>query len=492
MTEIVSSFADDLSLLPASRQAQLIRDRQVSPVEVMDAVLFRIEAQEPVLHAFCIVAGEQARGAAREAEAAVMRGDPLGALHGVPISIKDLICTADMPTVSGSRAYEGFVPEDDDVCVERVRRAGAIVIGKTNTPEFGYAGAGKNAVFPTTANPWNPAMTSGGSSAGSAAAVASGMGSLTIGSDGGGSIRGPASFCGLFGLKPSFGRVPAWPGCRDPRHPGVSSWESVEHLGPLTRTVEDAALLMSVIAGPDARDWHSLPAGDVDWLAAPAAPLGPLRIAYTPDFGFSVVDPEVRAITAAAAQVFASDLGCVVVEDTPPLQKDMFDLFLTVIMRDSDLRGLRALADRGLIHLPDLLMMLERDWSAQDFTDAAMRRQAVCNRLARFMQGYDLLLTPTVSSAAFPVEHFNPVSVAGMPAEQANPSPFTYPFNWTGQPAASVPAGFTAAGLPVGLQIVGRHVADATVLAAAAAFEQARPWAHLWPQLVRAAGAVRV
>lgn len=482
MAGVISDPSTDLSLLSGARQAQLIREGEVSPVEVMEAVLTRIEMLEPVLHAFCVLTAEPARAAAREAEAAVMRGDALGPLHGVPISIKDLICTADMPTVSGSRAYVDFIPEEDDICVERVRAAGAIVIGKTNTPEFGYAGAGKNDVFPTTANPWNPAMTSGGSSAGSAAAVASGMGSLTIGSDGGGSIRGPASFCGLFGFKPSFGRVPAYPGCRDPRYPGVSSWESVEHLGPLTRTVEDAALLMSVIAGPDPRDWHSLPAGDVDWLAAPRMPLGRLRIAYTPDFGFSTVDPEVRAITAAAAQAFANDLDCELVEDSPPLQ-DMFDLFLTIIMRDSDLRGLRALAGDGLIHLPGLLMMLEREWTAEDFTDAAMARQAVCNTLRRFMQDYDLLLTPTVSSLPFPLEHFNPSSIAGVPVEQANASPFTYPFNWTGQPAASVPAGFTAAGLPVGLQVVGRHLADATVLAAAAAFEQARPWGHLWPEL---------
>ncbi|KQM14752.1 amidase [Novosphingobium sp. Leaf2] len=475
----------DLAALTATQQAQLIRSGQVSPVEVVDAVFARIAALEPLVHAFCHLDIAPALDHARAAEAAVLRGDALGPLHGVPISVKDLICTADMPTVSGSRAYVGFIPEEDDVCVERVRAAGAIVIGKTNTPEFGYAGAGKNAVFASTANPWNTAMTSGGSSAGSAAAVAAGMGSLSIGSDGGGSIRGPASYCGLFGLKPSYGRVPAYPGCRDPRYPGVSSWESVEHLGPLTRTVEDASLLMSVIAGPDARDWHSLPAGDVDWLAAPRAPLPPLRIAFTPDFGFSAVDPEVRAITQAAAQVFATDLGCEVVDDTPVLE-DMFDVFLAIIMRDSDLRGLRDLAGQGLIHLPGLLMMLERDWTGQDFTDAAMARQRVCNELRRFMQGYDLLLTPTVSSPPFSVEDFNPDAIGAIPAQQANASPFTYPFNWTGQPAASVPAGFTGSGLPVGLQIVGRHLADGLVLTAAAAFERARPWAQVWPSLCNA------
>jgi aspartyl-tRNA(Asn)/glutamyl-tRNA(Gln) amidotransferase subunit A len=462
----------------------MIRDREISPVELMDAVLDRIEAIDPVIHAFCALGADRARIAARDAEAAIIRGERVGPLHGVPVSVKDLICTADMPTVSGSKAYVGFVAEEDDVCVVRVRAAGGIIIGKTNTPEFGYAGAGKNEVFPSTANPWNLNMTSGGSSAGSAAAVASGMGSLTIGSDGGGSIRGPASFCGVYGFKPSFGRVPAYPGCRDSRYPGISSWESVEHLGPLTRTVEDAALLLSVIAGPDARDRHSLPAGDIDWCAAPRAPLGKLRVAYTPDFGFSVVDPEVRAITFDAARVFASDLGCELVEDSPPME-DMFDLFLAIIMRDSDLRGMRALADEGLIHLPGLLMMLERKWTAEEFTDATIKRQAVCNLLARFMQDYDLLLTPTVSCVAFSIDRFKPDRIGDVPADQANPSPFTYPFNWTGQPAASIPAGFTKSGLPVGLQIVGRHLADAMVLRASKAFEQARPWAHIWPDTAR-------
>jgi aspartyl-tRNA(Asn)/glutamyl-tRNA(Gln) amidotransferase subunit A len=475
----------DLCALPGAEQARLIRMRAVSPVELVEAVFARIHQVDPVVHAFCTLVEDQAREAARTAEAAVMRGDDLGPLHGVPLSVKDLICTKGVPTVSGSVAYRDFVPDEDDVCVERLLAAGAILLGKTNVPEFGYAGVGENVLFPATANPWNPAMTSGGSSAGSAAAVASGMGSLALGSDGGGSIRGPASFCGLFGLKASFGRVPLYPGCRDPRYPGMSSWETVEHIGPMTRTVEDGALLMSIIAGPDDRDRHSLPAGDVDWLAAAIQPPGKLRIAYTPDFGFSKVDAEVRALTAAAARVFADDLGCEVVEETPDLA-EMFDLFLTLITRDSDLKGMRALAAKGEIHMPGLLWLLGRDWTAEDLTDAAMRRQAVCNTMWRFMRRYDLLLTPTCSTAAFPLGRSGPESVEGVPGDQANPSPFTYPFNWTGQPAASVPVGWTSDGLPVGLQIVGGHLADATVLRAAAAFEAVRPWRQAWPGLIGA------
>lgn len=472
---------------PATVLAQLIRSRDISPVELMEATLARVEALEPTIHAFTAFAPEQALASARAAEAQIMQGEGSGPLHGLPISIKDLLCTTDLPTTSGSKAYAGFMADEDDICVARVKAAGAIVIGKTNVPEFGYAGSGKNALFPTTTNPWDPTKTSGGSSAGSAAAVASGMGSLTIGSDGGGSVRGPASYCGLYGLKPSFGRVPCYPTARDWRHPGVSSWESVEHIGPLTRTVEDAALLMSVMAGPDPRDWHSLPAGDIAWLEAPRKPIGPLRIAYTPDFGFATVDQEVRDVTLAAAQVFASDLGCELVEDSPPFA-NMFDLFLTIIMRDSDLRGMRALAAEDKIHLPGLLKMLDRPWSAEDFTDATIARQRICSEIARFMANYDLLLTPTVSSLPFSMELFQTGSINGLPIDKVTPSPFTFPFNWTGQPAASIPAGFSRDGLPIGLQIVGRHLADDMVLAASAAFEQVRPWAHVWPDLVHDCG----
>ena len=473
----------DLCALSGAEQAKLIRERAVSPVELIDAVFVRVATLEPVLHAFCALGEEQARAAAKAAEAAILRGDTVGPLHGVPFSVKDLICTRDLPTVSGSKAYDGLVPEEDDIAVERLREAGAILIGKTNVPEFGYAGAGRNDLFPATANPWDPAMSSGGSSAGSAAAVASGMGSLTIGSDGGGSIRGPGSFCGLFGMKPSFGRVPLYPGCRDPRFPGMSSWETIEHVGPLTRTVEDAALLLSVLTGPDGRDRHSLPKADFDWLDVVRQPIGRLRIAYTPDFGFSKVDQEVRDLTAVAARAFADDLGCELVEDTPALP-DMGETFLAVIMRDSDLRGMRAMAARGEIAMPGLLWLLARAWSAEDLTDAAMQRQAACNIIAQFMRRYDLLLTPTCSTAAFPIESWGPDTIEGIPADQANMSPFTYPFNWTGQPAASIPVGWTSTGLPVGLQIVGRHLDDATVLRAAAAFASVRPWRDRWPDMV--------
>ena len=220
-------------------------------------------------------------------DAKIAAGEDPGPLAGVPIGIKDLVATKDILTVMGSPWYRDFVPDEDDICVERLKAAGAVILGKTNVPEFGYSGVGHNPVFPATRNPWNLAMTSGGSSAGSGASVAAGVAPFAIGSDGGGSIRIPSAHCGLFGMKASMGRVPLYPGCRDERYPGVSSWESIEHVGPMSRTVADSALMLSVITGPDPRDRYSIPAGDVDYLKAPTEGIKGLRIAYSEDWGYA-------------------------------------------------------------------------------------------------------------------------------------------------------------------------------------------------------------
>ena len=302
--------------------AAAVRAKQLSPVEVVEAALERMERLEPTLHAFCTPTPELARAEAKRIEGEITAGREVGPLAGVPVGIKDLVCTKGIVTASGSAAYKDFVPDEDDVCVERLRAADAIILGKTNVPEFGYSGTGHNPVFETTRNPWNPELTPGGSSAGSAAGVAAGMMPFAIGSDGGGSIRLPAAHCGLYGMKASMGRVPLYPSCRDERYPGVSSWEGVEHIGPISRTVADSALMLSVIAGPDDRDRHSLPAADFDWQACAsggAEGFGGLRVAFSEDLGYAAVDPEVRRIAREAAQVFANDLGCEVEEAAPGL-----------------------------------------------------------------------------------------------------------------------------------------------------------------------------
>jgi len=474
----------DITELDATSLAHLIRHKQISPVEVTQACLARMAALDPQLQAFCTPTPELALSQAHAVERAVMRGEPLGPLAGVPVAIKDLILTAGIRTTSSSFAYEHFIPEEDDIAVARLKAAGAIILGKTNASEFGYSASGHGPLFPPTRNPWNPALTPGGSSAGSGAALAAGMCPLALGSDGGGSIRIPAALCGVFGMKASMGRVPVYPSCRDERYPGVSSWETLEHVGPMTRTVADAALMLAVMAGPDQRDRHSLPAGDTDWLAAPHGELKGLRIGYSADWGYAPVDPQVRAVVDAAVRVFEDELGCIV-EAADPGFADPQDAFAALIALDSDLTGMRQMMDTlGERMSPHLRAFLQRRWTAEEFTDALRVRKQVANSLARYMQRYDLLLTPTSPVAAFPVEHHGPASIAGRSVSPGQWLAFCAPLNLSGQPAASVPAGFTADGLPVGLQIVGRHLDDALVLRASAAFEAVRPWRDAWPTLV--------
>ncbi len=480
--------ANDICRMDAVTLASNIRAKELSPVEVVEAVLARAEVLEPVLHAFCTPTPELARETARRLEAELMAGHDVGPLAGVPVGIKDLVCTRGIPTVSGSVAYKDFVPEEDDVVVERLKNAGAIILGKTNVPEFGYSGAGHNPVFETTRNPWNAALTPGGSSAGSGAAVASGMGPFAIGSDGGGSIRIPAAHSGIYGIKASMGRVPLYPGARDERYPGVSSWEGLEHIGPLSRTVADSALMLSVIAGPDDRDRHTLPAADFNWMECLDGDLRGLRVAYSSDWGYAAVDPEVRRVVGEAVKVFERDLGCVV-EEAHPGWEDPYYAFWGLVALESDLRGMRELVDKYPGQMsPHLVDFLQRPWTAEDLTNSVMARKALVNKMWKFMRKYDLLLTPTLACPPFPIHMQGPEKIEGRMVEPFRWLPFTYPMNMTGQPAASVPAGWTEDGLPVGLQIVGRHLDDPLVLKASAAFEAAKPWRHRWPPMLEELG----
>jgi aspartyl-tRNA(Asn)/glutamyl-tRNA(Gln) amidotransferase subunit A len=481
--------ANEICRMDAVKLAKRIRAKELSPTEVIEAVLTRMEALEPHLHAFCTPTPDLARQEAKRIEKALLDGDDGGPLAGVPVGIKDLVCTKGVRTVSGSFAYENFIPDEDDVVVERLKHAGAIIIGKTNVPEFGYSAVGHNPVFDTTRNPWNLECTSGGSSAGSGAAVAAGVGPFAIGSDGGGSIRIPAAHCGLFGMKASMGRVPLYPGTKDECYPGVSSWESLEHIGPISRTVTDGALMLSVIgAGPDARDRHSLPKPDFDWMACCKGGVKGLRVAYSADWGYAAVDPEVRRVVGAAVKVFERDLGCIV-EEAHPGFEDPYVAFWGVVALESDLRGLRAIVAKHGHHMtPHIVDFIMRPWTAEELTDAVMVRKAVNNKMWRFMARYDLLLTPTLAVPPFPLHVQGPEKIDGQIVPPFKWLAFTFPFNLTGQPAATVPAGFSKDGLPIGLQIVGRHLDDPTVMRAAAAFEMAQPWHDKWPSLLTSMG----
>jgi Asp-tRNA(Asn)/Glu-tRNA(Gln) amidotransferase A subunit family amidase len=468
----------ELWKLSGLQLARMIASKKIKPTEVMRAILARIEKLNPKINAFCTLACDAAMAEAQAADRKAEQGTARGPLFGVPLSIKDLILTKGLRTTFGSRMYEDFIPAQDEVVVERLKAAGAIVVGKTNTSEFGYKAVTDSLLGGITRNPWNLEMTPAGSSGGAAAAVASGMGPLAVGSDGGGSIRAPASFCGIFGLKTSRGRIPLYP--------LLPGWETLDrrlvHLGPLTRTVADAALMMEVVAGPDDRDPFSLPGGKTAFRRDLKKGVRGLRIAWSENLGHVLVEPRVKEAAESAARVF-SELGAAVEEaklDLPSLHESFQILF------GADCAGAiggrleewRGRLDRGLVSLTEIGLKAR----AVDYVQAMNRTYLLWEKLQPFFDRYDLLLTPTLPVTPFPVGIDWPREVAGEKVHPLNYLAFTYPFNLTGQPAASVPCGWTAEGLPLGLQIVGRRFADLTVLRAAAAFEEARPWTDRWPE----------
>jgi aspartyl-tRNA(Asn)/glutamyl-tRNA(Gln) amidotransferase subunit A len=466
--------SEELCWLSATDLARLIRRRKVSPVEVVDAVLARIDRLNPQLNAYVTVTADEARRAARAAERALAGRRPVvGPLHGVPFSVKDLVLTKGVRTTFGTRLFADTVPTEDAPMVARLKAAGGIMIGKTNTPALGWLGATHNLLFGATRNPWRLDRTPGGSSGGASAAVAAGLAPIAIGTDGGGSIRIPASFAGIFGHKPSYGRIPVYP---------ASTVWSVSHIGPMTRTVADAALAMQVCAGPDDRDQFSLPRDGTNYVHAIRGGVKGLRVAYAEDLGnLTALDPEVQRVTSRAVRTFR-ELGCRVETVAPrwPSPADCwYEIFCGGVAtrllpyrdrRDDIEAGLQSIIETTAANPPSR------------YVQAWMDRLAWWWQHPRpFFERYDLLLTPTVACPPFAVGLDYPDKVAGTPVMPYGWLPYTYPFNLTGQPAASVPCGFTHDGLPIGLQIVGRRFDDAAVLRAAAAFERARPWENARP-----------
>ena len=465
----------DLTYRDATDVARLIAAGEVSAVEVLEASLARLEATEPQINAFVAVLAAEAR---RDAEAADLRhkhGDPLGPLHGVPVSVKDLIAVGGAPFTLGSRSMAHNVAPADAASIERLRHAGAIIIGKTTTSEYGCKAVGDSPLTGSTLNPWDLSKTAGGSSAGAAASIAAGVTAIGVGTDGGGSIRIPAALTGLVGVKPQFGRVPVYPTAATP---------TLAHVCPMARTVRDAALLLTALAGYDARDPFSVPLPVPDLLAACERDPRPLRMAWSPAFGYAPVDPEVRAIAEHAARTFA-DLGCAVDEIEAPFGADPADLWTAEFYAGIGTRLGPVLRERPGTLDPEVADIVERATAvrAEDYYRAVFQRYEFRERVRRFFETYDLLLSPTLPVSGVDAGVAVPPALAGR--NIVTWVCYTYPFNLTGQPAASVPAGFTAAGLPVGLQIVARPYGEEDVFAAAAAFESARPWAARRPTLRR-------
>ncbi len=455
----------ELGYTSATELLRRYRAKQLSPLEVTQAALARIGELNPRLNAYCLVDAEGALSAARASEARWMKGEPLGALDGVPASIKDLILTRGWPTLRGSRTVDRAGPWlEDGPATARLREHGAVLLGKTCTPEFGWKGVTDSALSGITRNPWNLERTPGGSSGGAAAQVAAGLGQLAVGTDGGGSIRIPCAFAGLSGIKAAFGRVPAWP---------LSPFGTVAHVGPMARSVADCALMLNVLSQPDARDWTALPYAGIDWTQGLGAGVQGLRIAYSPRLGYvKHVDAEVAARVADAGKVFAG-MGAQVSEVDPGFAdcREIFWVHWTAgaynLLRNMP-REKFALLDPGL----QQACASGSQHTLAQYLDAVNARGALGEHMKRFHQKYDLLLTPATAIPAFAAGMVAPERPAGE-ADWTWWTPFSFPFNLTQQPAMSVPCGFSGDGLPIGLQLVGPMQREDLVLRAAHAYQQA-------------------
>ena len=469
---------DDLAFAGALEIRHLVQEKKISPVEITRIFLDRISRLDKSLNSYLTVAEEHALRSAKTAENAVMRGDTLGPLHGVPVSIKDSESTNGVRTTSGSVIYQDRIPNWDSLPVERILGSGAIMLGKTNCPEFAMIGDTTNLLGDACRNPWNTAFSSGGSSGGGAAAVAAGLCSISQGSDGGGSIRGPASFCGVYGIKPTIGRVPRYPGPDNP--PTINHFS--QH-GPLSRTVRDAAVLLQVLSGWDSRDPNALRDLPSDYLAATDKDIKGLKFGWSPDFGGFPVNSEIKNISEQAAHTF-EDIGCTVAEydirlDTPS------DTFWTLTCA-SIYEGFGKLYEKH----KDIMMPYTRrkieDGSrvtGADYVRALGQMAVIKSKFQDKFEEFDLLINPTTGVPAFPAGEPT-TEIEGREVDEFEGyNPFNFNVNMIGYPAASLPCGFTNNGLPVGLQIIGRFGDETRVIAASSAFEAAKPWAQHKPTI---------
>lgn len=472
-------MSDHPALRSASELTAAFAAGTLSPVEVAQDALDTIERYDPLVNAILFTDPEKALAQARDAEARWRRGNPLSRSDGVPVTIKDMFLSRDWPTVRGSSLIDPAGPwEEDAPAVARLRESGAVLLGKNATPEFAWKGVTDSAVHGVTGNPWGASLTSGGSSGGAATAVGLGMGTWSIGTDGGGSVRIPASFTGTTALKPTFGRMPMYP---------PSPYGTLSHGGPMTRSVRDAALLMDIVCGPDSRDWAAMPPPVVSHADAlgndPAATLTGLRVALSPTLGYGRNDPEIDAALRSAAQVLAG--AGAIVEEADSVIDDCAEAF-HVLWFTGAAKVVSAYGASGLDEIdPALARSIRtygRDATASDYLDAMAVRMDLGVRMGAFHQTYDVLLTPTMPIAAFPTGQNAP---NGWPSDLwTSWTPYTYPFNMTQQPALSVPCGLTVDRRPIGLQLVGARHTDTLLLRVGDAYQQLTDWHTATPTLI--------
>ena len=459
-------MSKDILSLSATQLIEQYRAKRMSPVDALNAALQQADEQNPIHNAFVMLDRESALRAARQSEGRWQRGTPLGRVDGVPTTVKDLILAKGWPTLRGSRTIDPNQKwEEDGATVARLREQGAVFLGKTTTPEFGWKGVTDSPLTGVTRNPWNTDLTPGGSSGGAAVAAALGMGWMHVATDGGGSIRIPAAFCGLFGFKPTWGIVPV-----HPHSPALTLW----HQGPISRNVTDAALMLSVITRPDPRDWYAVPSPGIDYTQNLDEGIRGRRIAYSRTLGYALVDAEVARLVDAAVRKF-EDLGAQVeeidldLEDPISIMQPLWAVALALAVAPMTTEQ-RAMMDQPLLDLAEPGFHL----SALEYRQLEKARETFARRVTGVHPQYDLVITPQLATTAFAVNHEVPPGTHMQRWWQW--SPFTYPFNLTQQPAATVPCGFASNGLPVAMQIVGAKFADHLVLKAARAYEREHPF----------------
>ncbi len=471
---------DEICFMSAYDMLEKIKTQELTSTEITETIIERIERINPIINAYCTPTFELARKTAKKADEIVKKGEELGLLHGIPTSIKDLMQIKGIRTTYGSKLYEDFIPEQDDIAVQRLIKAGSVILGKTNTPEFGSVALTNNKLFGETKNPWDIERNSGGSSGGAASSVASGIGPLALGSDGGGSIRVPSSCCGVYGLKPTFGRIPSYPRI------GIAFY-SMDHYGPIVRYVKDAALMLNVMKGHHPADNNSFPDDDIDYVKILEDKPKKLKIGYSMTLGYGkILEDEVKESVLDAIQKFEQfDWD---VEETNLKIKKPESAFKTLVSVGYAYDLQKDFNNRPEDLSPDLkgTIRLGLDNSAMNFGKAIDQRKQVYEVMYQYFKNYDILITPTLPCPAikpgwletgttFPAIGKKTLSIMSWMT-------YTYPFNMTGLPAASIPSGWANSGLPIGMQIVGKRYDERTVLQVSKAFEEIAPWQNKRPQ----------
>jgi len=470
-------MSDNIFFKPAYELGEMVKSQEMTSEELTEKIIERIQRVNPIINAYCTTSFDMARDMAKKADTAVKNGEKLGLLTGIPISIKDLVSIKGVRTTFGSKIFENYIPEENSHVVNKLIDAGCVILGKTNTPEFGFKGVTDNKIFGVSRNPWNLERTPGGSSGGAAAATASGISPLAQGSDGGGSIRHPCSFCGVFGLKPSLGKVAIYP--------RVAIFaQTLAAIGPITRYVKDAALMLDAMKGPYEGDRMSIPDDKVNYFKEVDEKPKKLRIGYSMNLGFAkVIDEEVEKGVLDGVHKF-ENFGWMIEESKIKLRRPESP-FYTLWTSKIGFYLKSKMKEWGDQIDPDLVQMAElgMTYSGGDVVKAMNNRRKICDIFHNYFKDYDILVTPATAVPAFKLGMMYPSKINGKSVSPTGWQPFSFPFNLTGHPTATIPCGWSSEGLPIGMQIVGKRYDELTVLQVSQAFEEIAPWQDKKPSL---------